>query len=200
MGTSILALRDGKLLGTISLADVPRPEAASSLRRMRKLGVSNIIMFTGDNLQTAQRIAKPLGVTRVQADMKPEDKVRELEQLPDHPVIMVGDGINDAPALARADVGVAMGKSGSAITSEAADVIFLADNLNRLADIVSLGRRTKRVIAGDVVLWTITNTVGYALVLMGIFNPAWAAFYNFATDFIPIINSSRLFRGRSMLP
>lgn len=197
VGTSVLVLRDGTPLGTVSLADAPRPEAARSLRAVRHLGIRDIVMFTGDNERTANRVASQLGITRVRAQMKPEQKLLELESLQPRPVAMVGDGINDAPALARADVGIAMGKGGTAIASEAADVIILTDDLSRLADAVLLGRRTMSVINGDIVIWALSNIVGFTLVLAGVAGPAMAAFYNFATDFLPLINSSRLFRGKA---
>lgn len=197
VGTSVLVLRDGVPLGTVSLADAPRPEAARSLQKVRRLGVKDIVMFTGDNERTAQRVAIQLGITKVRASMKPEQKLLELELLQPRPVAMVGDGINDAPALARADVGIAMGKGGTAIASEAADVIILTDDLSRLADLVVLGRRTMSVINWDIAIWSVSNLIGFTLVLTGLAGPALAAFYNFATDFLPLINSSRLFRSRA---
>ncbi len=197
VGTSVLVLRDGTPLGTISLADAPRPEASRSLQTVRELGIQDIVMFTGDNERTANRIASALGISRVQAQMKPEQKLSELESLQPRPVAMVGDGINDAPALARADVGIAMGKGGTAIASEAADVIILTDDLSRLADLVVLGRRTMSVINWDIVIWGLSNIAGFTLVLTGVVGPAMAAFYNFATDFLPLINSSRVFRSKA---
>ncbi|MEK7637855.1 MAG: heavy metal translocating P-type ATPase [Patescibacteria group bacterium] len=197
VGTSVLVLRDGILLGSISLADAPRPEASRSLQTVRELGIRDIVMFTGDNERTANRVASQLGITRVRAQMKPEQKLIELKSLQPRPVAMVGDGINDAPALARADVGIAMGKGGTAIASEAADVIILTDDLSRLADLVVLGRRTMSVINWDIVIWGLSNVVGFTLVLTGIAGPALAAFYNFSTDFLPLINSSRLFRSKA---
>jgi heavy metal translocating P-type ATPase len=197
VGTSVLVVCDGVPWGTVSLADAPRPEAAASLRTVRQLGVRDIVMFTGDNERTANRVASQLGIEQVRASMKPEQKLLELELLRHRPVAMVGDGINDAPALARADVGIAMGKGGTAIASEAADVIILTDDLSRLADLVVLGRRTMSVINWDIAIWAVSNLIGFSLVLTGFAGPALAAFYNFATDFLPLINSSRLFRSKA---
>ncbi|MCC6934649.1 MAG: cation-translocating P-type ATPase [Candidatus Yanofskybacteria bacterium] len=197
VGTPVAVLRDGVLLAVVSLADAPRPEAAESLAQIRRLGVPDILMFTGDAEEAAQRVAQQLGITRVVARMRPEDKLQQLERITHGPVAMVGDGINDAPALARADVGIAMGKGGTAIASEAADVVILTDDLHRLADIIRLGRRTMSVVRWDIGIWTLSNAVGFWLVLTGVAGPALAAFYNFATDFLPLINSSRLFRERA---
>ncbi len=197
VGTSVIVLRDSNPVGTVSLADAPRPEAAGSLRALRGLGIRDIVMFTGDNERTANRVASHLGITQVRAQMKPEEKLRAVKELRPRPVAMVGDGINDAPALAGADVGIAMGKGGTAIASEAADVVILTDDLSRLGDVVMLGRRTMSVINWDIVIWGLSNVIGFTLVLTGIAGPASAAFYNFATDFLPLINSSRLFRSKA---
>ena len=194
---------DGTYAGTVFVADTPRPEAAESLQRLRRRGIGRISMFTGDNPETAKTISRQLGITDVRASMSPRDKLRELEKLlRDGPVAMVGDGVNDAPALARADVGIAMGGGGTAIASETADVVILSDNLMRLPEIVALGRETSSVIRWDMAIWAVTNVVGFGLVFTGLIGPSFAAFYNFATDFLPLLNSARLFRersGRSML-
>jgi P-type E1-E2 ATPase len=158
-------------------------------------------MFTGDNEAVAAAMTKKLGLASYSASMSPEEKLRKLEMLlkdsGNRAVAMVGDGINDAPALARADVGIAMGNEGAAVAVEAADIVVLTDNLARIPEMVSLGRRTASVIKWDMVIWVVSNAVGFALVLTGFAGPAIAAFYNFATDFLPLINSARLFRRSS---
>ncbi|MBI2036864.1 MAG: cation-translocating P-type ATPase [Candidatus Liptonbacteria bacterium] len=195
--TVLLVYFDRKFAGMVTVTDVPRAEAKESLVKLQRLGITRIIMFTGDNEAVARRVADALGLRQYRAAMKPEDKLRELEVLlKDGPVAMVGDGVNDAPALARADVGIAMGGGGSAVAVEAADVVILTDDLSRLPEAIELGRRTLSVIKGDIVIWALSNAVGFALVLAGIAGPALAAFYNFATDFFPLLNSARLFRRR----
>ena len=194
--STVMVARDGVYQATLVVADVPRPEAAHALRRLKKLGVARVIMFTGDRAETAARTAKSLGITEVRAGMKPEDKVTELEKLlGGGPVGMIGDGVNDAPVLSRADVGIAMG-GGAAAAVEAADVVILADNLDRLPELIELARRSMRVISSDIAIWSVSNLLGFALVLTGVAGPALAAFYNFATDFFPLINSSRLFKSK----
>ncbi len=193
---SLVAL-NGKCVGAIAVADVPRHEAAATVRRLKELGVSKVVMFTGDNESVAQRVSDALGLDEHRSDMKPEEKLHGLEQLEkEGVVVMVGDGINDAPSLARATVGVAMGKGGTAVAVEAADVVILTDKLERLPEMIELGRHTSSVIYGDMVIWFVSNLAGFALVFTGIAGPALAAFYNFVTDFLPLINSSRLFKRK----
>ena len=195
--TVLLVYFDKKFAGMVTVADVPRAEARESLAKLQRLGLTRIIMFTGDNEAVARRVAEALGLRQYRAAMKPEDKLRELEVLlKDGPVAMVGDGVNDAPALARADVGIAMGGGGAAVAVEAADVVILTDDLSRLPEAIELGRRTLSVIKGDIAIWALSNIAGFTLVLAGIAGPALAAFYNFATDFFPLLNSARLFRKR----
>jgi heavy metal translocating P-type ATPase len=194
-GTAVVVLINGVLAGTVTISDAPRTEAAPSLVELSRLGINNVVMYTGDNEVAAKRIGKALGIKKIKAEMKPEDKLKSLERIRERPVAMVGDGINDAPALARADVGIAMGRGGTAIASEAADVVVLTDNLSRLPEMISLSRKTMSVIRWDIVIWTVSNLFGFWLVLSGFAGPAIASFYNFATDFLPLLNSVRLFRA-----
>lgn len=195
--SSVFVAKDGVFVCRMSVTDLPRPEAAQALWRLKKLGVKRIVMFTGDRPDAASRVAAALGIDEYRANMKPEDKVVELEKLLGQgPVGMVGDGVNDAPVLARADVGIAMG-GGAAVAIEAADVVIMVDDLSRLPELVELSRRSLSVIRSDVFIWAVSNLFGFVLVFTGVAGPALAATYNFVTDFFPLINSTRLFRRRS---
>ena len=194
--TTFLIIVDGRFAGLVTLADIPRPEAADALRDLKSAGIGRIIMLTGDNERTAAEVCRTLGIDEYRASMTPEGKLREIEALSDHGSVgMVGDGINDAPALARADVGIAMGGGGTAVAVEAADVVILTDDLSRLPEMIRLGHRTMTVIRNDVIIWVVSNLFGFILVFTGFLGPALAAAYNFLTDFLPIINSSILFRA-----
>jgi Cd2+/Zn2+-exporting ATPase len=199
--TVILVYLNKKYAGSISVSDVPRREAKESIESLRALGIKKILMFTGDNQVVADRVAKELSIDEAHAAMLPEDKFSELEKLEREGLVgMVGDGVNDAPALSRADIAIAMGKGGAAVTVEAADIVILTDNLSKLPEAIVLARRTMSVIRIDMVIWFVTNLVGFALVFGGIAGPALAAFYNFATDFFPLLNSARLFRTVNAKP
>ncbi|MBI3671242.1 cation-translocating P-type ATPase [Candidatus Azambacteria bacterium] len=194
-GTTIAVVVDGALAGVLTVADIPRIEAKKSIQAMQEAGVDRVLMFTGDNQVIAQEIASVLNIKEFRASMQPNEKLGEIEELSKNgSVAMVGDGINDAPALARANVGVAMGSGGTAVAVEAADMVILSDDLSRLPEMIVLGRKTTSVIHGNIIIWLISNIVGFALVFTGIAGPAFAAFYNFATDFFPLLNSARLFK------
>lgn len=145
--TAIYVSVDGQYYGAISFTDHVRPEAAATVARLKHLGVTNLMMLTGDQRAIAQQVAKKVGITAVKADLLPEDKIAALKAVPDdrHPLFMVGDGVNDAPSLATADVGIAMGANGSTAASETADVVILKDNLAKVAKAVAISKDTLRI-------------------------------------------------------
>ena len=193
--TAFFIIANSRVLGVVSVADVIRPEAKGAMEKLHAFGI-RVIMLTGDSETVAKETALSLGIAEYRASLKPEDKLREIEKLlPFGPVCMVGDGINDAPALSRADVGVAMGGGGTAVAVEAADIVILNDDISKLPDMIDLGQRTHRVIKIDIVIWILSNTLGFLLVFTGIAGLAFAAFYNFATDFLPLGNSVLFFKG-----
>lgn len=185
-------------VGYLTIADTPRAGAKESISKMKTLGIEQIVILTGDKEASTKYVAKELDIPEYHFNLKPEDKLVYIEKFAkEGPVIMIGDGVNDAPGLARADVGIAMGKGGSAIAAETADVVMLHDNLSELPGIIELGRRSSHVVYWDMGLWFVSNILGFVLVFLGL-TPALAAFYNFATDFIPILNSTRLFADRKV--
>jgi len=143
----------GKLLGIIAVADAVRPAAAQAIARLKQLGIEQIAMLTGDNARSAQSIAGQIGVDQVYAELLPEDKVRVIQQLQQQyqTVAMVGDGINDAPALAQASVGIAMGAAGSDVALETADIVLMIDCLEKLEYAIRLGRRAQAIVKQNIV-------------------------------------------------
>ncbi len=142
-----------KVLGILAVADTVRPTAANAIARLKRLGIEQIVMLTGDNSRTAHSIAQEIGVDRIYAELLPEDKVDAIRQLQQQyqTVAMVGDGINDAPALAQASVGIAMGAAGSDVALETADIVLMADRLERLEHAIRLGRRAQGVVQQNII-------------------------------------------------
>jgi len=165
------------VLGIVAIADTVRPEAAQAIARLKQLGIEAVVMLTGDNERTAQRIAEELGVDRVYAELLPEDKVNVIQRLQRQyqTVAMVGDGINDSPALAQASVGIAMGATGSDVAMETADVVLMADRLERLEHALRLGRRSQAIVKqniafalGFIVLLLIANFASHISLPLGV--------------------------------
>ncbi|WP_425464362.1 heavy metal translocating P-type ATPase [Paenibacillus anaericanus] len=144
--TAIFAAIEGRVEGIISIADQIRPEAAEAITKLRAAGIKQFYMLTGDNRYTAELVASKLGIDHVFAEMLPEDKVSKIQELQDagKHVAMAGDGINDAPAIATADIGLAMGGSGSDVAMDTADVVLMADKLDQFAHAYSLAQTTVR--------------------------------------------------------
>ncbi len=142
----------GEVLGIIAIADTLRPTAATTVKRLKQLGIEQIVMLTGDNQRTADSVAQQVGVDQVYAELLPEDKVSVIRRLQRQyqTVAMVGDGINDAPALAQASVGIAMGAAGSDIALETADIVLMADRLEKLEQAIRLGRRSQSIVKQNI--------------------------------------------------
>lgn len=145
--TAIYVSVDGTYYGAIAFTDHIRPEAAQTMAKLKAAGVTNLIMLTGDQRAIAQQVAKKVGISTVKADLLPQDKIAALQSIPqsEHLVFMVGDGVNDAPSLATADVGIAMGARGSTAASETADVVILKDDLAKVAKAVTISQDTLRI-------------------------------------------------------
>ncbi len=175
--TVIWVAYKGTLLGIIAIADTIRPTATATIKHLKHLGIEQIVMLTGDNQRTADSVAQQLGVDQVYAELLPEDKVSVIRRLQRQyqTVAMVGDGINDAPALAQASVGIAMGVAGSDVALETADIVLMADRLEKLEHAISLGRRSQNIVKQNItfalsfiVLLLVTNFAGHITMPVGV--------------------------------
>ncbi|MCC5643918.1 heavy metal translocating P-type ATPase [Nostoc sp. CHAB 5824] len=155
--------RGAEVMGVIAIADKVRSQAAATITRLKKLGVEQIVMLTGDNQETANSVAKAVGIDRVYAQLLPEDKLDVIRRLQQEyqTVAMVGDGINDAPALAQASVGIAMGVSGSDVALETADIVLMADRLEKIAVAMHLGRQSQAIVKQNIVV-----ALGFIILLL----------------------------------
>ena len=186
---------DGAFAGTLVAADQVRPGAAETVAELRRLGIEEIVMVTGDARETAEDIARRVGVTRVHADCLPGDKVAILRGLERRPVVMIGDGVNDSPALAAAEVGIAMGARGATAASEAAGAVFLLDHLDSVVPAVLIGRRTVRVALQSIGLG-IALSLGLMLVATtGVIPATVGAGLQELVDVATILNALRALGG-----
>lgn len=188
-----------ELLGAITVADSPRPRVREALEALRRAGVERIVMLTGDRTEVAATVASRIGVDDFRANLLPTEKsdaVRELQR--DYGrVAMVGDGINDAPALAVADVGIAMGVGGTDIALESADLALMRDDLSTLARVIGLSQRTVSIIQQNVALSLITKLIALLLGAFGFVNLWIAVLADVGTSIVVTLNGLRLARSRS---
>ncbi|MFC5993922.1 heavy metal translocating P-type ATPase [Pseudonocardia hispaniensis] len=196
--TPLLLAVDGRLVGLVSLRDTVRTESREVLDALRADGVRRIVLLTGDHPNTAAAVAAELGITEYRAQVMPEEKqdvVRAL-QAEGHTVAMIGDGTNDAPALALADVGIAMGVGGTDVAVETADIALAGDDLRTLLALRDLGRRTITLIRENYGMSIAVNAAGLAVSAAGVLSPVVAAILHNASSVAVVGNSSRLIRYR----
>jgi len=191
--TTMIVLKGKRFLGTIGVMDTPRDAAASVMAQLRALGIERLIMISGDNQQVADAVARTVGLTEAKGDLMPEQKVDAIKQLREQhgKVAMVGDGVNDAPAMANSTVGIAMGAAGSDVALEAADVALMGDNLAQLPFVVGLSRKTSRIIKQN--LWVSLGVV-VVLIPATIFglNIGTAVLFHEGSTLLVVINALRL--------
>lgn len=196
-GESVVIIgNDERVLGFIGIVDEPRDEASRSIAHLRKLGVQEIVMLSGDNQRTARAIAEELGLDNAKAELLPQDKVQAVTDMVtqfEH-VGMVGDGINDAPAMAAASSGIAMGAAGSDAALETADVILMGDDLTRLPFAIRLSRSTLNAIRGNIAVALSLKAIFLVLAVSGYATLWMAVFADMGASLIVIINSLRLLR------
>lgn len=194
--TVMLVAYRGALIGMLSVRDLPREHAATTIIRLKKLGIRQMIMLTGDHQNVGDSIGKQIGLTAVKGNLLPEDKVKAIQELKnrDAKVAMVGDGVNDAPAMANSTVGVAMGAAGSDVALEAADVALMSDKIESLPFVIGLSRESKRIIRQN--LWISMGVVALLIpaTLFGFANIGVAVVLHEGSTLLVVLNALRLLR------
>lgn len=198
--TAVLIGNEQSVLGLITVADRVRDASSGVVHALQALGISETVLLSGDNERTAQAIGQQCGITNVQAGLLPQDKVQAIEKLlsASGKVAMLGDGVNDAPALARASVGIAMGAAGSDAALETADIVLMSDDLWRVPYVIRLGRRTLQRIRENVVLSLAIKGVFLLLAVSGLATLWMAVFADMGTSLIVTFNGMRLLRENQL--
>ncbi|PPL16001.1 heavy metal translocating P-type ATPase [Microterricola pindariensis] len=188
---SIAVAVDGRFAGSIVASDSVRGNAAATIAALRQLGVRDSMILTGDAQSTADHVAEQLGITRVQAECLPQDKVVAVRAITERPVIMVGDGVNDAPVLAAADVGIAMGAKGATAASESADVVIMVDDIARAARAVQIGQDTMRIALQSIWIGIAFSVVLMLIAAFGLIPATVGAALQEVVDLVTILNALR---------
>jgi Cd2+/Zn2+-exporting ATPase len=194
--TAVLVALDNQAIGILGISDPLRETAPKMIQQLREAGLKKIVMLTGDDRLTAEYIARQAGVQDVRAELLPEDKLAAIRELQKqgYVVAMVGDGINDAPALAAADLGIAMGAAGTGIAIETADIALMADDLMKLPEAIRLSKATLRNIYQNVAIALVTVTILLLGVLLGRVHMAGGMLVHEASVLVVILNGMRLLR------
>ena len=195
---------DGNYAGYIAIGDEIRPDAERAIMGLRANGVENIAMLTGDNICAAEAVSKRLGLDRFYADLLPEDKVRIFETIAKEiqnkrKIAFVGDGINDAPVIARADIGVAMGALGSDAAIETADVVLMTDSPSKLVEAVSIAKQTRKIVWQNISLVFLIKAIFITLGAIGLASMWEAVFADMGTALVAVANSTRILGKRSVI-
>lgn len=199
IGTVVFLACEGKLAGAIVIADSIKEGAAQAIGRMKQLGVKKCVMLTGDNKATAVAVARELQIDEVCAELLPQDKVSKVEELltaktGKEKLAFVGDGINDAPVLTRADIGIAMGSMGADAAIEAADIVLMDDDIQKISTLVNISRKTVRIVKQNIVFALGVKLIVLILGALGIANMWAAVFADVGVSVLAILNSMRTLR------
>ena len=195
--TAIYLAANDKLIGIFYISDAIRKGAKDMISELRKSGIKRIVMLTGDNPETAKHVADQIGITEYKANLLPEDKINSIKELQSDgsKLAMVGDGINDAPALVQANIGIAMGAMGTEAAMEAADIVLMQDNLEKIAKARAISKRAFKTIRENIFVGVgVVHVVGITLVLLKIIGPVQAAAIHLLPDTLVFINSIKLLK------
>ncbi len=192
--TAIYVARNRTYLGSITLADTVRDNSHSTITRLKKLGVLHTLMLTGDNAATAEKIARIIGITDVRAELLPADKVKSVASFAHRPIMMVGDGVNDAPVLAASDVGIAMGARGATAASESADVVILLDDISKSAEAIAIAQRTIHIAWQSIMIGIAISIILMLIAATGLIPAIIGAILQEVVDVVVIINALRAHR------
>lgn len=197
IGTLVYVAREGEHIGTIIVSDQLKDNIVEDIRKLKEMGIKETIMLSGDNSSTAKRVGQMVGIDEVYGDLLPEEKVAKLEGILEKTrgkVAFVGDGVNDAPVLARADIGIAMGALGSDAAIEAADIVILTDEISKISSGIKIAKRTKRIVTQNIVLAIGLKFIVLALGAMGMATMWQAVFADVGVSIIAILNSIRILK------
>ena len=192
--TTMLVEQEGEIIGLIALMDVPRKEAKKTLKELKDLGIKRMIMLTGDNQQVAEAVAKQIGITDAMGGLLPEQKVKAIQDLikKEKKVAMIGDGVNDAPAMAKSTVGIAMGAAGSDVALETADIALMADRLDNLPFAIGLSRQSRRIIKQNLVVSLGMVAILIPVTILGITGIGPAVIGHEGSTLLVVFNGLRL--------
>ena len=196
IGSYVYVAKNDTALGYIVVADQIKEDSKTAISKLRAQGIQKVVMLTGDKAEIANEVGKEVGVDEVYAELLPQDKVEKLEAIiKEGKVAFVGDGINDAPVLARADIGIAMGGVGSDAAIEAADVVLMTDELSSISDALNIAKRTRQIVTQNIVFALGVKFIVMALSLFGIANMWLAIFADVGVSLIAVMNSIRVLGG-----
>ena len=199
VGTKVYVAADGRYLGCIVIADEAKADSKAAIAALKTLGVGNTVMLTGDEESIGQAVAQELGLDEYHARLLPQDKVQILEDIdrrkrPGSKLVFVGDGINDAPVLARADIGIAMGGLGSDAAIEAADVVLMTDEPSKLVEAIGVAKDTRRIVMQNIVFALGVKGIFLVLGACGLVGMWLAVFGDVGVALLAVLNAMRILK------
>lgn len=193
--TAFYVSKSGKYIGAVTFSDTLRPEAKATIAQMRKIGLENITMLTGDNQLVADKIAKSVGIENVYAGLMPDEKLKFIQNATHRPAIMIGDGVNDAQALATADIGISIGVGSGTVASEAADIVLLQNDLRKVTTSIEISRDTLKIAKQAVMIGIVICIILMFIAALGVIPAVIGALFQEIIDVVSILYALRALRG-----